>query len=203
MYAGTDDGVISVTDNGGKSWTQVKSFAGVPQYTYVSDILADRFNENVVYATFDNLKRDDFKPYVYKSSDKGKTWQSISGNLPENGTVHTIMQDFVRPELLFAGTEFGIYFTNDNGKNWVELKSGLPTIPVRDIAIQERENDLVIATFGRGFYVMDDYSPLRYVTPELESTEAKIFPVKDALMFIQTEGKDNQGDTYFYSKNPE
>ncbi len=203
LYAGSDDGVISVTENGGDTWTQVKSFAGVPEYTYVSDICADRFNENVVYATFDNLKRDDFKPYVLKSSDKGKTWVSISGNLPENGTVHTIIQDFVRPELLFVGTEFGIFFTIDNGANWVQLKSGIPTIAVRDIAIQERECDLAIATFGRGFYIMDNYSPLREISAELEKTEAAIFPIKDALMFVQTSGKSNQGNTYFTSPNPE
>ncbi|MCE4563253.1 glycosyl hydrolase [Maribellus sp. CM-23] len=203
LYAGTDDGVISITENGGDNWTQVKSFPGVPEYTYVSDLLPDRYDENVVYATFDNLKRDDFKPYVYKSTDKGKTWTSISGNLPENGTVHTLAQDFLRPELLFAGTEFGIYFTVDNGQNWIEMKADLPTIAVRDIAIQERESDLVIATFGRGFYILDDYSPLREVTPDLENKTAAIFPVKDALMYIQTDGKDNQGDTYFYSKNPE
>ena len=203
LYAGTDDGVISVTEDGGDNWTQVKSFPGVPEYTYVSDIFADRFDENVVYATFDNLKRDDFKPYVYKSSDKGKTWVNISGNLPENGTVHTIMQDFVRPELLFAGTEFAIYFTIDNGENWVELKSGLPTIPVRDIAIQEREDDLVIATFGRGFYILDDYSPLREVSADLENKDAFIFPIKDALMFVQTSGKSNQGSTYFTADNPD
>nr|WP_321485069.1 glycosyl hydrolase [uncultured Draconibacterium sp.] len=202
LYAGTDDGVISVTENG-ENWTQVKSFPGVPELTIVSDICADRFDANVVYATFDNLKRDDFKPYVYKSTDKGKTWTSISGNLPENGSVHTIMQDFVRPELLFVGTEFGIFFTVDGGTNWVQLKSGMPTIAVFDIAIQERESDLVAATFGRGFYIMDDYSPLREISAELENTKAEIFPIKDALMFTQPRGKSNQGSTYFTAKNPE
>ena len=203
LYAGSDDGVISVTENGGGSWSQVKSFPGVPQYTYVSDLYADRFNENVVYATFDNLKNDDFKPYILKSSDKGKTWTSISGNLPENGTVHTIIQDFIRPELLFAGTEFGIFFTIDGGKNWVQLKSGIPTIAVFDIAVQERESDLVLATFGRGFYILDDYSPLRKISEELKQTNATIFPVKDALMFVQTSGKGNQGSTYFSAGNPD
>ena len=203
LYAGTDDGVISVTENGGQSWSQVKSFPGVPEYTYVSDIWADRFDENVVYATFDNLKRDDFKPYVFKSTDKGKNWVSISGNLPENGTVHTIIQDFIRPGLLFAGTEFGVFFTIDNGKNWVQMKSGIPTIPVRDMAIQERESALALATFGRGFYVLDDYSPLRELSHEMAAKEAHIFPVKDALMYIQTNVKDNQGDTYFVAPNPD
>ena len=203
LYAGTDDGVVSVTDNDGDLWTQIKSFTGVPEYTYVSDIWADRFDENVVYATFSNLKRDDFKPYVYKSTDKGKTWTSISGNLPENGSVHTIVQDFVRPELLFVGTEFGVYFTINNGKNWVQLKSGIPTIAVYDIAIQERESDLVLATFGRGFYILDDYSPLRKVSHEMAAREAEIFPVKDALMYIQTSNKSNQGSTFFEAANPE
>lgn len=202
LYAGTDDGVISITENGGGNWTQIKTFTGVPEYTYVSDICADRFDENVVYATFNNLKSDDFKPYVYKSYDKGKTWVSITGNLPENGSVHTIAQDYVNKSLLFVGTEFGIFFTVDDGKNWVQLKSGIPTIPVRDIDIQERESDLVIATFGRGFYVLDNYSPLREVSEELKEKEAAIFPIKDALMFIQTSGKSNQGSTYFTSDNP-
>jgi hypothetical protein len=202
LYAGTDDGVISVTDNGGETWTQVKSFPGVPEYTYVSDILPDRFDENVVYATFNNLKRDDFKPYVFKSTDKGKTWQSISGNLPENGTAHAIVQDHIRPELFFAGTEFGAFFTIDNGENWVQLKSGLPTIAVYDIAIQERENDLVLGTFGRGFYILDDYSPLRELSHEMVEKEAHLFNIKEALMYIQTSNKDNQGDTYYKAPNP-
>jgi photosystem II stability/assembly factor-like uncharacterized protein len=203
LFAGTDDGVISVTENDGDTWTQIKSFPGVPEYTYVSDIWADRFDENVVYATFDNLKSDDFKPYVYKSTDKGKTWASISGNLPQNGSVHTIIQDNIRPELLFAGTEFGVYFTIDNGKNWVQMKSGIPTIAVYDIAIQERESALVLATFGRGFYILDDYSPLRKVSHEMAAKDAEIFPVKDALMYIQTSNKSNQGSTFYEAPNPE
>ncbi|MDO8952308.1 MAG: hypothetical protein Q7U86_06765, partial [Draconibacterium sp.] len=203
LYAGTDDGVISVTENGGNSWTQVKSFPGVPQYTYVSDLCADRFNENVVYATFNNLKSDDFKPYIFKSTDKGKTWVSISGNLPENGSVHTIVQDIVRPELMFVGTEFGIFFTIDDGKNWVQLKSGIPTIAVYDITVQERESDLVAATFGRGFYILDDYSPLREISEDLKNQEAHIFKIKDALMYVQTNNKDNQGNTYYKASNPD
>ncbi len=203
LYAGTDDGVISVTEDGGENWTQVKSFPGVPEYTYVSDLCADRFDENTVYASFNNLKRDDFKPYIFKSTDKGKTWTSISGNLPENGTVHTIVQDFINPELLFAGTEFGVFFTLDNGMNWIQLKSGIPTVAVYDMTVQERESDLVAATFGRGFYILDNYSPLRELSHELADKEAHIFPVKEALMYIQTSGKSNQGDTYFTAPNPD
>jgi photosystem II stability/assembly factor-like uncharacterized protein len=203
LYAGTDDGVISVTEDGGKNWTKYTTFPGVPEYTYVSDILPDKFNENVVYATFNNMLKDDFKPYILKSSDKGKTWTSITNKLPLNGTIHTIEQDNVNPNLLFAGSEFGLYFSINGGNEWIEFKTGLPTIAVRDITIQERENDLVIATFGRGFYILDDYSPLRTVTNEILQKDGYIFPVKDAKMYVQSNGFDNQGSTYFKSPNPD
>jgi photosystem II stability/assembly factor-like uncharacterized protein len=205
LYAGTDDGVISITDNGGESWKKVSSFPGVPEYTYVSDLMADRFDASVVYATFDNRKRDDFKPYVLKSYDKGNSWVNISANLPENGTVHTIEQDPEVPGLLFVGTEFGFHFSIDEGETWSNLTSGLPTISVRDMVIQEDKNDLVLATFGRGFYILDDYTPLKEMAIEaaLLEKEAHIFPVTDALMYIQTGGKYGQGSTFFSSKNPE
>ncbi len=201
LFAGTDDGVISVTEDGGKNWRQVKSFPGIPEYTYVSHLHADRFDENVVYASFDNLQRDDFKPYVLKSSDKGKTWNSIAGNLPVNGTVNCLEQDFIAPQLLFAGTEFGIFFTIDGGKNWIQMKSGIPTIAVRHIAIQQRESDLVLATFGRGFYILDNYAPLRELSKELTDKEVHLFAVKDALMFNFAGNQDNQGQTYYTAPN--
>jgi hypothetical protein len=203
LYAGTDDGVISVTEDAGKNWIQTKTFAGIPEYTYVSDLKADRFDANVVYAAFDNLQRDDFKPYLLKNTDKGKTWASIAGNLPANGTVHCIEQDYLVANLLFAGTEFGAFFTIDGGKNWVQMKSGLPTVAVFDIALQTRESDLVLATFGRGFYILDNYSPLRELSHELAARESHVFKVKNANMFIPTSSKDNQGSTYFLAKNPD
>jgi len=202
IYAGTDDGQISITVDGGKSWKQVRSFPGVPEYTYVSDICASRFDENVVFASFDNILRDDFKPYILKSNDKGKTWSSIASNLPENGTVHTIQQDHINPDLLFAGTEFGIFFTSDGGKNWIQLNGGLPDIQIRDIAIQRRENDLVAASFGRGIYILDDYSPLRYMQKDTSGKAAFIFPIKDALLYIEENNKDQMGATYFKAANP-
>lgn len=203
LYVGTDDGLIQVTTDAGKTWSKTDKFPGLPENTYVSDLMASRFDENVVYASFDNILRDDFKPYIYKSSDKGKTWTSIAANLPNNETVHSIQQDFVNPDLLFVGTEFSFYFSNDGGKIWVQLKNGMPSVPVRDIAIQKRESDLALATFGRGFYIMDDYSPLRTVTKDLLEKDAHIFPVKDALMYIQSDTKYGQGSTYFVAKNPE
>lgn len=203
LYAGTDDGLIQVTEDAGKNWTKIASFPGIPENTYVSDLLASKFNENVVYASFDNILRDDFKPYLLKSTDKGKSWTSIAGNLPENHTVHSIQEDFKDPNLLFAGTEFGCFFTVDGGANWIQLKSGIPTIAVKDIAIQKRESDLVIATFGRGFYILDDYSPLRSLNKENLDKEGSLFPVKDALMYLQTGGKYGQGSTVFEAKNPD
>ena len=202
IYVGTDDGLIQVTEDGGKTWRKISKFPGVPEYTYVSDIMADRFDANTVYATFDNHKRNDFKPYILVSHDKGKTWQSISSNLPENGAVYTIAQDFKDPDLLFAGTEYGIFFSYDKGKHWVQLKSGIPTIAVRDIAIQQRESDLVLATFGRGFYILDDYSPLRFVDEKFAEKDAYLFPVRTALAYIQKGGKYGQGSTEFIAKNP-
>ncbi len=203
LYIGTDDGLIQVTQDAGKNWTRIDKFPGVPENTYVSDIMASRFDENMVFASFDNILRDDFKPYILKSSDKGKTWVSIAGNLPEKGTVHSIQQDFVNPELIFAGTEFGVFFTIDDGKNWIRLKSGIPDVQIRDMAIQMRESDLIVATFGRGFYIVDDYSPLRFLKKETLDKEGYIFPVKDALMYLQGDTKYGQGSTVFIAKNPD
>lgn len=202
LYAGTDDGVIAITEDGGKNWRRITSFPGVPEYTYVSDILPDKFDENIVYASFNNMLQDDFKPYILKSTDKGKTWSMMTNKLPENGSIHTLEQDPVNQNLLFAGTEFSFFFSIDGGNEWIELKSGLPTSAVRDIVIQERETDLVICTFGRGFYILDDYSPLRNFKKEILDKDGYIFPVKEAKMFVESEGFDNQGSTYFKAKNP-
>ncbi len=167
--------------------------------------MADKFDENVVFVTFDNRKRDDFKPYVLKSNDKGKTWTSIASNLPEAETVHTLEQDGEVSSLMFVGTEFACFFTLDGGKDWVQLKSGIPTIAVRDMVIQERENDLVLATFGRGFYILDDYSPLREMAMNkaIEDSDAHIFDIPKARMYAPTRGKYGQGSTYYSVKNPD
>jgi photosystem II stability/assembly factor-like uncharacterized protein len=207
LYVGTDDGLINITENAGLAWTKVEKFPGVPEMTYVSRLLASQHDERTVYASFDNHKNGDFKPYLLRSTDAGKTWTSIAANLPENGPVLAIAEDHVNPSLLFVGTEFGLFFTIDGGKKWVQLKGGLPTIAVKDLAIQKRENDLVVATFGRGFYVLDDYTALRTVSTEVLFKEAELFPVKNALMYIQSEplgggGKASQGDNFFTAENP-
>lgn len=205
LFVGTDDGVIQITEDGGKTWFKTTQFPGVPEYTYVSDILPSKFDENIVFATFNNIKSNDLKPYVLKSIDKGRTWVSIVNDLPENEVVHTIAQDPVVENLLFTGTEMGFYFSVDSGAHWLKLGSGLPDVAVRDITIQEREKDLVIATFGRGFYIVDDYSPLRDITEEtIENEKAIIFPIKDALMYIKTgNGRYGTGAAHYEAKNPD
>ncbi len=202
LYAGTDDGLIQVSEDA-KTWRSTGEFPGVPEYTYVSDIHTSKFDENVVFASFNNWKRDDFKPYLLKSVDKGKSWKSIASNLPLNGPVHAIEQDFVNPDLLFAGTEFGCYFTTDGGANWNKLGAGLPTAAVRDFAIQQRECDLAIATFGRGFYLLENYAPLRDVNKSLLEKEAVLFPVKDALMYVPAWRGSAPGQSLYTAANPE
>ena len=207
LYAGTDDGLIQVTSDGGTNWTKSEKFNGVPDRVLVQNILASQHDEKVVYAIFNNHRNGDFKPYVLKSADNGKTWNSISSNLPERGSAYCIAEDHKNPNLLFVGTEFGFYFSLDAGKNWVSLKNGLPTTCVRDIAIQTRENDLVIATFGRGFYVLDDYSLLQQIKKEDLEKSAHLFPIKDGLVFIQSvpyghKGKSFQGASFYNAENP-
>ncbi|MFQ5718721.1 MAG: glycosyl hydrolase, partial [Acidobacteriota bacterium] len=147
------------------------------------------------------------RPYVLASNDRGRSWRSIRGDLPERGTVYTLAQDHVDPALLFAGTEFGVFFTGDAGRRWIQLTGGLPTIAARELEIQRRENDLVVASFGRGFFVLDDYSPLRHIAARIRADEAILFDVKDAWMYMETHrlgigGKGFQGEQFFTADNP-
>ncbi|MBK9965503.1 MAG: glycosyl hydrolase [Holophagales bacterium] len=207
VYAGTDDGLVQVTEDGGGSWRKLESVPGVPETTFVADLAASPHEADVVYAAFDNHKRGDFKPYLLRSADRGKSWTSIAGDLPARGTVYTVAEDPKKPGLLFCGTEFGLFFTADGGKKWIRLKGGMPTINVRDLAFQERENDLVVATFGRGFRVLDDVTPLRLATPETLAKEATLFPVRDAWAYVPKvpyglKGKAFLGESFYAAANP-
>ncbi len=204
LYIGTDDGLIQVTEDGGKNWRKIEKFPGVPETTYVSCLYASRFDASTVYATFDNHKKSDFKPYVLMSKDRGKSWQSITGDLKEPFVVYSIIQDHKNPDLLFIGTEYGVFFTINGGKNWIQLKGNIPTQAVRDIDIQRRENDLAVSTFGRGFYILDNYSPLQGINEKtLLEEDYKLFDVKDALMFIYRNATFSAlGSSYFKAENP-
>jgi photosystem II stability/assembly factor-like uncharacterized protein len=207
IYIGTDDGLIQVSEDGGKNWRKIEKLPGVPGYFFVNDIRASLHDADTVFVALDNHKTGDLKPYLMKSTDRGRTWTSIAGDLPFRQIVWTIDQDHVKPNLLFIGTEFGVFFTVDGGTHWIQLNGGVPPVPFRDIEIQRRENDLVGASFGRGFFILDDYTPLRHVNPAVLEEEAVLFPVKKTLMYIprkpiNLEGKGFQGDDFFIAPNP-
>jgi len=204
LYAGTDDGLIHYTKDGGSSWASitVDKLPGVPNSSFVNDIKADLHNDQVAYVALDNHKFGDYSPYLYKTSNGGKSWKPIINGLPEDNFIWRIVQDHVDPNLLFLATEYGLYFSNNQGDKWTKFSTGLPTISIRDLAIQKRENDLVVATFGRGFYVLDDYSPLRKLNQK-NSNEHLLFDVKEALQYNPIRpGTSSQGSSYFQSKNP-
>jgi photosystem II stability/assembly factor-like uncharacterized protein len=207
LFAGTDDGLIQISENGGGSWRKIDHVPGVPDTTFVSRLTPSQFDANTIYASFDNHKSGDYKPYIVKSTDLGRTWTSVSGNLPERGTVYVVIEDHVDRNMLFAGTEFGLYVTTNGGQRWTRLRGGLPTIQVRDLAIQRREDDLVVATFGRGFYILDDLSSLRALTPKVLAAEATLLPVKKASMYVLASplggtGASFQGASFYFAPNP-
>ncbi|MEM6472292.1 MAG: glycosyl hydrolase [Planctomycetota bacterium] len=209
LYTGTDDGMLQVSEDGGETWTPVSKFENtdVPEFGYIHDIEPCLHDADTVYVAVNNHKRGDFTPYIVKSIDRGKTWVEISKSLPERGSVYTLVQDHVNPDLLFCGTEFGLFFTLDGGKKWLPLKNGLPVIAVRDLEIQREENDLVVGTFGRGMYILDNYDPLRHVNKELLDREAAILPIKTGKMYIQAapmSGRDKayQGAGFYTAPNP-
>ncbi len=207
LYVGTDDGLIHVSPDGGESWRKLEFFPGVPDHTYVSCLTASRHDADTVYAAFDNHKKGDFKPYLLVSTDRGETWESMVGDLPNRETVYSIQQDHEDEELLFAGTEFGAWYTVNSGVAWHKV-GGLPTIAVRDVEIQRRENDLILGTFGRSIYILDDYSPLRHDGDEALDDEAYVFPIKDALRYVERsrlggrDGRGSQGATFYSAANP-
>ena len=207
LLAGTDDGLIQITEDGGATWRKVERFPGVPDRTYVSRVTPSRHDTARVYAAFDAHKTGDLKPYLLTSDDLGRTWRSVAGDLPERGSVYAILEDPKKPDLLYCGTEFGVYFSPDRGKRWIRLEGNVPTIAVRDLAIQDREDALVVGTFGRGMYVLDELAPLRASDDAVLSGEATVFPVRPAWMYVPAtplglRGKSFQGEGYYSADNP-
>ena len=206
IVIGTDDGLVQITTNGGESWRKVDNIPGAPSQSYVNAVYTSQHDENVIYAVFNHHKYGDFRPYVFMTRDKGYNWTSINSNLPSRGSVYAIEEDHLDPGLIFCGTEFGVFFSPNNGGIWKELSKGLPTIAVRDIAIQRQMNDLVLGTFGRGFYVLDDYSLLRDIENKKVDQNAMILPTRDAIMWEKSSplglpGKAFQGDNFYTADN--
>jgi photosystem II stability/assembly factor-like uncharacterized protein len=210
IYVGTDDGLMQITEDSGESWrtVEVGDLPGVPATAFVNDVKADLHEANTVYVALDNHKFGDSTPYLLKSTDRGVTWTSIRGDLPDRTLVWRVVQDHEKPDLLFAATEYGIYFSVSAGKAWVKLTGGVPTISFRDLAIQKRENDLVGASFGRGFFVLDDYSSLRSVSEEQLAEEATLFPIRKAWWYIPRShlgfaDDSSQGGSHYAAPNPD
>ena len=208
LFAGSGDGLLYYTTDAGKNWTRSDALPGLPEYARASSIALSSHNKLVAYVAFENFNAGNYKPFLYTTADGGKTWSSLNNNLPAKGSTYSVAEDHVDPKLLFVGTQFGIYFSNNGGKEWIQLKTGIPPAAITDIEIQQKENDLVVCTFGRGIYILDNYAPLRSLDKALLQKPAAILPIKDAWMFIESSplgntGKSFQGESYFTAPNPE
>lgn len=203
LVVGTNDGLVQVSRDGGKNWFKSDRFPTVPETTYVSRVIFSRFAEGTIYATMDGHRSNDFKPYVLKSTDYGRSWTPITGDLPDGHSVHVIREHHRQPNLLFVGTEFGVFFTVDGGRHWTQLKSGIPGVPVHDLAIQTRENDLVVGTHGRGIFILDDLAPLEHLAEAKRANVAYLFPIKDALLYQPNASRaSGMGTRGFVGQNP-
>jgi photosystem II stability/assembly factor-like uncharacterized protein len=205
IWVGTDDGNLQLTQDGGANWlNRVGNVKGLPKASWVSWMEASRFDPATAYATFDRHTFGDLTPYVYKTTDFGKTWSRIAG--PEQGLrgwAHVIKEDTLRPDLLFVGTEFGLWITADGGKQWAEFKGGnFPSVAVRDIVVQPRTSDLVLATHGRGIWIIDDITPLRGLSDEVLQKEAAFLATRPVVQRIQGQGGFPEGDATFFGPNP-
>jgi len=205
IWAGTDDGNVQITRDGGKTWTNVvANVPGVPKNPWVSSIDAGHFDEGTAYATFDLHTFGDMRPYAYKTADFGKSWTLlVAADAPVRGYAHTIREDPVNGNLLFLGTEFGLWVSLDGGKQWAQYKGGdMPNVAVRDLAIHPRDNDLVIATHGRGIWIVDDITSLRALTPDALAKEALFLQFKPAVERVPAQGGWSNGDAKYEGPNP-
>ncbi len=208
IIAGTDDGLVQVTEDGGANWRRTTPLPGLPERAFMNDVKASQHDRASFFVAPDNHKEGDYTPYLFATNDAGRTWRSIAGDLPDGVIIWSVEQDHVRPDLLFLGAENGIYVTPNGGTNWIKLGTGAPTISFRDLEIQRRDNDLVGATFGRGFYVLDDYAPLRDMAGGALAAGAVLFPVRDAWWYVpntplQAPGQPTLGTTSFVAPNPD
>jgi photosystem II stability/assembly factor-like uncharacterized protein len=204
LWVGTDDGNLQVTRDGGRSWRNVADrVPGVPPGTYVSRVIASRHAEGRAYVTFDGHRSNDFRVYVYVTEDFGTTWKEISRGIPQNNGVANVIREHHRnPDLLFVGTEYGAYVSFDRGANWSPLKLNLPTVPVDDIVIHPRENDLILGTHGRSIWVLDDITPLEQLNARVLASDLHLFDIRAAIAWRLYQHKANTGHKIFLASNP-
>jgi len=205
IWVGTDDGNVQITRDGGKNWKNVVgNIKGLPKYAWVSNVEAGHFSEGTAYASFDMHSFGDMKPYLYRTTDYGETWTSLlDKDTPMRGYTHVIKEDLVNKDLLFAGTEFGLWMSLDGGARWAQYKGGdFPNVPVHDMVVHPRDNDLVVATHGRGIWIIDDITPLRNLTPEALASEAMFIPGRPTVQRIESFGGWAEGDAMFSGPNP-
>ncbi len=207
LYTGSDDGLIHVSEDGGTTWRECGTLPNVPKRSFINDLEASNHDPNTVFAVADAHKFGNYTPYIFMSTDRGRTWSSIASDLPKGTIVWAIKQDHKEGNLLFIGTEFGLYFSYNKGANWIPLKAGVPTIPFRDIELHKRDDDLVGASFGRGFYVLDDFSPLRTISAAAQAKTNSLFAVRDAWWYLpyapmQAKGMPTLGSTSYVADNP-
>ncbi|MEY2440469.1 MAG: hypothetical protein QOI34_1854 [Verrucomicrobiota bacterium] len=207
IWAGTDDGNLQLTRDGGKTWNNVvANVTGLPKNSWVSWVQGSNFDPATAYAAFDRHTVGDLAPYVYRTTDFGATWTALATPQESKGVrgyAHVIKEDLLQPNLLFLGTEFGLYVSVDSGKAWAQFKgSRFPTVAVRDFAIQPRQNDLVLATHGRGIWIIDDITPLRALTPEMLAQDGAFISTRQVQQRIQGNGGWANGDAVFVGDNP-
>ena len=203
VWAGTDDGNVQITRNGGVSWTNVKSnIPGLPEEIWVSRVEPSNFAEGTCYVTLDNHRYDDFKAYVFKTTDFGESWTDISGNLPDDYSVYVIHEDFENPNLLFVGTETAVHVTIDGGQNWERLMNNMPTVAIHDLVIHPRDADLVAGTHGRSIWILDDITPLRQMTPEVAEKDIHLFQNRTATKWNYINTGRKQPYFEFRGENP-
>ncbi len=203
LWVGTDDGNLQVTRDSATWKNVVDKVPGLAKGTYVSRVVASREGEGTAYATFDGHRNGDFKVYVYRTTDFGETWKSIATNLPQNsGVVHVIREHPRNTSLLFVGTEFGLFASTDKGSNWTQIRQNLPTVPVDDILIHPRDNDLILGTHGRSIWVMDDITPIMQMNQSVLDSKLFLFDPRQAVMYRTWSNKDLTSDKAFYGQNP-
>ena len=202
IWCGTDDGNVQVTRNGGRTWKNVvENIPDLPPNTWCSRVEASHFDPSTVYAAFDGHRTADYGTYVYKTSDYGETWISITANLPF-GWVHVIQEDLKNKNLLYVGTEFGIFASLDGGESWFSLKNNLSTVAVRDIIVHPRENDLIIGTHGMGVWIIDNISPLQEMSREVFESDFHLFSIRSTTQFLRSSRGESYSSKVYVAKNP-